>query len=213
MARARDLFCPVLLVVLTLPALAGEKPSGPPPGTFAVIDTTMGTLRCRLFAKEAPKTVANFIGLADGSKDWKDLATGETRHGVPFYDGTTFHRVIPNFMIQGGDRLGTGNGDAGYKFDDEIVHALTFDRPGRLAMANSGPNTNGSQFFITERATPWLNGRHTIFGQCDDASVSVVLKIASTPRDGHDKPKSEIRINHVAIEAEAAPVLRPSESK
>lgn len=213
MVRWRDLFCLVVLAILTLPALAEEKPSGPPRTTFAVIDTTMGTLRCRLFPKEAPKAVANFIGLADGSKDWKDPATGETRHGVPFYNGTIFHRVIPNFMIQGGDRLGTGTGDAGYKFDDEIVHSLTFDRPGRLAMANSGPNTNGSQFFITERATPWLNGHYTIFGQCDDASVSVVLKIAHTPSDGHDKPKTEIRINRVAIESEAAPAPRPPESK
>lgn len=213
MIRVRDLFRLFVLAILTLPALAEEKPTGPPPSTFAVIDTTMGTLRCRLFAKEAPKAVANFIGLAEGTKDWKDPATGETRHGVPFYNGTIFHRVIPNFMVQGGDRLGTGTGDAGYKFDDEIVHSLSFDRPGRLAMANSGPNTNGSQFFITERATPWLNGHYTIFGQCDDATVVVVQKIAHTPRDGHDKPTTEVRINSVVIETQAAAVPKPFASK
>jgi len=213
MARARDVFCLLVFVILILPAVAEEKPSGPPPTTFALIDTTMGTLRCRLFPREAPKAVANFIGLADGSKDWKDPATGETRHGVPFYNGTIFHRVIPNFMVQGGDRLGTGTGDAGYKFDDEIVHSLAFDRPGRLAMANSGPDSNGSQFFITERATPWLNGHYTIFGQCDDASVNVARKIANVPRDGHDKPTTEIRLNRVVIETAASPVPKPPESK
>lgn len=206
----RNILLASLFAVLALPAFAQEKSAAQP---TAIFETTMGTLRCKLFPKEAPKTVANFIGLADGTKDWTDPATGQKKHGVSLYNGTIFHRVIADFMIQGGDPLGTGTGDAGYKFEDEIVPSLTFDRPGRLAMANSGPNTNGSQFFITERATPWLNGHYTIFGQCDDASIAVVLKIARTPRDGHDRPKTEVRINRVVIEIQAAPVAKPSASQ
>ena len=169
----RHILFALLFAALALPVLAQEKSAAEP---TAVFDTTMGTLRCKLFPKESPKTVANFIGLADGTKDWKDPATGQTKHGVPLYSGTIFHRVIPDFMIQGGDPLGSGFGDPGYKFADEIVPSLTFDRPGRLAMANSGPGTNGSQFFITEVPTPHLNGHHTIFGQCDDATVELVKK-------------------------------------
>ena len=166
----------------------------------AVIDTTAGKLRCSLFEKETPETVANFIGLANGTKDWKNPVSRATKHGVPLYDGTIFHRVIPNFMIQGGDPAGNGSGDPGYKFKDEIVPTLMFDRPGRLAMANSGPNTNGSQFFITEVPTPHLNGRHTIFGQCDDASVALVKEIARMARDpSNDKPFRAIKINHISI--------------
>src|SRR5438477_2543860 len=152
----------------------------------AVIDTTAGKMNCTLFPDKAPIGVANFIGLANGTKEWKNPISGASKHGVPLYDGTIFHRVIPNFMIQGGDPAGNGSGDPGYKFRDEIVPSLTFDRPGRLAMANSGPNTNGSQFFITEVPTPHLNGRHTIFGQCDPATVTLVQQIArmaSDPRD------------------------------
>ena len=189
----------ILFAALALPVLAQEKPAAAAEPT-AVIETTMGTLRCKLFSKETPLTVANFIGLADGSKDWRDPATGQTKHGVPLYNGTTFHRVIPNFMIQGGDPLGTGTGDPGYKFADEIVLSLTFDRPGRLAMANAGPNTNGSQFFITEVPTPHLNGHHTIFGQCDDASVELVKKIARVPKGAGDKPAAPVRINKIVIE-------------
>jgi peptidyl-prolyl cis-trans isomerase A (cyclophilin A) len=119
---------------------------------------------------------------------------------VPLYDGTIFHRVIPNFMIQGGDPAGDGTGDPGYKFKDEIVPTLTFDRPGRLAMANSGPNTNGSQFFITEVPTPHLNGHHTIFGQCDDATVELVKKIARMATDPRtDRPFRPVKINHITI--------------
>lgn len=196
----REFLCLILFAALALPILAEEKSAAP----TAVIDTSMGTLRCRLFPKEAPKTVANFIGLADGSKDWKDPSTGQTKHGVPLYSGTIFHRVIPEFMIQGGDPLGTGTGDPGYKFEDEIVASLTFDRAGRLAMANAGPNTNGSQFFITEKPTPWLNGRHTIFGQCDDASVELVKKIARVPKGPGDRPTKPVRINKIVIEQGAA---------
>jgi peptidyl-prolyl cis-trans isomerase A (cyclophilin A) len=166
----------------------------------AVIDTTAGTLRCTLFEKETPETVANFIGLANGTKDWKNPVSGSTKHGVPLYDGTIFHRIIPNFMIQGGDPAGTGSGDPGYKFKDEIVPTLMFDRPGRLAMANSGPGTNGSQFFITEVATPHLNGRHTIFGQCDEASVVLEKQIARMARDpSDDKPFRAVKIKHISI--------------
>jgi len=196
----RHILFALLFAALALPVLAQEK-SAPEP--TAVFDTTMGTLRCKLFAKEAPKTVANFIGLADGTKDWKDSATGQTKHGVPLYSGTIFHRVIPGFMIQGGDPLGSGFGDPGYKFADEFVPSLTFDRPGRLAMANSGPNTNGSQFFITDVPTPHLNGRHTIFGQCDDASVELVKKIARVPKGPGDKPTTPVRINKIVIEKPA----------
>jgi len=196
----RHILFALLFAALALPVLAQEKSAAEP---TAVFDTTMGTLRCKLFAKEAPKTVANFIGLADGTKDWKDSATGQTKHGVPLYSGTIFHRVIPGFMIQGGDPLGSGFGDPGYKFADEFVPSLTFDRPGRLAMANSGPNTNGSQFFITDVPTPHLNGRHTIFGQCDDASVELVKKIARVPKGPGDKPTTPVRINKIVIEKPA----------
>jgi peptidyl-prolyl cis-trans isomerase A (cyclophilin A) len=206
----RKFLCLILFATLALSVLAEEKPSGPPSNEpTAIIDTTMGTLRCKLFPKEAPKTVANFVGLADGTKDWKDPATGQTKHGVPLYSGTIFHRVIPDFMIQGGDPLGEGTGDPGYKFADEIVPSLTFDRPGRLAMANSGPNTNGSQFFITEVPTPHLNGHHTIFGQCDEASVALVKKIARVPRGARDKPTTPVRINKIVIER-GAPKPAPS---
>jgi peptidyl-prolyl cis-trans isomerase A (cyclophilin A) len=197
----RKFLCLILFAALALPVLAEEKSAAEP---TAVFDTSMGTLRCKLFPKEAPKTVANFIGLADGSKDWKDPATGQTKHGVALYSGTIFHRVIPEFMIQGGDPLGTGTGDPGYKFADEIVPSLTFDRPGRLAMANAGPGTNGSQFFITEKPTPWLNGHHTIFGQCDDASVELVKKIARVPKSAGDRPVTPVRINKIVIEGGAA---------
>jgi len=189
----------ILFAALTVPVLAQDKPAAAAEPT-AVIETTMGTLRCKLFPKEAPMTVANFIGLADGTKDWKDPATGQTKRGVPLYSGTIFHRVIPGFMIQGGDPLGSGYGDPGYRFADEIVPSLTFDRPGRLAMANSGPNTNGSQFFITDVPTPHLNGRHTIFGQCDEAGVELVKKIARVPKDSRDKPLTPVRINKIVIE-------------
>jgi len=202
-------FCSLILfAALAAPAFAQEKPAAEP---TAVIETSMGNLRCTLFPKEAPKTVANFIGLADGTKDWKDPATGQTKHGVPLYSGTIFHRVILNFMIQGGDPLGTGTGDPGYKFEDEIVPSLTFDRPGRLAMANAGPGTNGSQFFITEVATPWLNGHHTIFGQCDEASVELVKKIARVPKGPGDKPITPVRINKIVIER-GAPKPAPTKS-
>src|SRR3984893_1268616 len=144
----------------------------------AIINTTAGKMTCTLFPDKAPIGVENFIGLASGTKDWKNPVSGATKHGVPLYDGTIFHRVIPGFMIQGGDPAGNGTGDPGYKFKNEVSTDLLFDQPGRLAYANSGPGTNGSQFFITEVATPHLNGGYTIFGQCDEASVVLVRQIA-----------------------------------
>jgi cyclophilin family peptidyl-prolyl cis-trans isomerase len=192
----------VILSVLMSATLWGQEGSKAKPGAepVAVFDTTAGKLRCTLFEKETPVTVANFIALAGGTKDWKNPVSGVTKHNTPLYDGTIFHRVIPDFMIQGGDPAGNGSGDPGYKFKDEIVGTLRFDKPGRLAMANSGPNTNGSQFFITEVPTPHLNGHHTIFGQCDAASVTLVKQIARTARDSNDRPVKPVKINHITIE-------------
>ncbi len=166
----------------------------------------MGRLSCKLYSKQAPVTVANFVGLATGTKDWTDPNTLKKVHGEPFYNGTTFHRVIPEFMIQGGDRAGNGTGDPGYFFQDEFDPNLTFDVPGRLAMANSGPSTNGSQFFITEVPVPQLTGRHTIFGQCDSHSVELVKAIARVPRDHDDKPLTAVIIRTVTIVPDGSPI-------
>ena len=185
---------------------AHEVPPAVPTGPTVLFDTSMGRITCTLFDKEAPLTVANFIGLATGTKTWIDPLTDKKVTGQPFYDGTTFHRVIPSFMIQGGDRRGTGEGDAGFYFEDEIVPSLRFDVPGRLAMANSGPGTNGSQFFITEVPVPELNGKHTIFGQCDDASVAVVAAIARVPRDANDRTRTPVAITRVTIVPVGEPI-------
>jgi peptidyl-prolyl cis-trans isomerase A (cyclophilin A) len=199
----KALFLALLLIPTMLLAQAAKPPAEKPatPATSnepkAIFHTTAGNITCELFKKEAPITVANFIGLATGKKDWTNPVTNAKKIHTPLYDGTIFHRVIPNFMIQGGDPAGNGTGDPGYKFRDEFS-ALTFDRPGRLAMANSGPNTNGSQFFITEVPTPHLNGKHTIFGQCEP--VSLVQQIARMPRDpSTDRPFNPVRITHVQI--------------
>ena len=178
---------------------AHEEPPATPTGPTVLFDTTMGRMTCQLYSKEAPITVANFIGLATGAKPWVDPLTDKKVTGKPFYDGTTFHRVIPSFMIQGGDRRGTGEGDAGYYFEDEIVPTLQFNIPGRLAMANSGPGTNGSQFFITEVPVPELNGKHTIFGQCDLHSVLIASSIARVERNPQDKPLVPVVVNKVTI--------------
>ncbi len=166
----------------------------------AIIDTTAGKMTCTLFPDKAPIGVANFVGLATGTKDWTNPVSGSMKHGVALYDGTIFHRVIPGFMIQGGDPAGTGAGDPGYKFKNEVSDDLLFDQPGRLAYANAGPNTNGSQFFITEVATPHLNGSYTIFGQCDDATVALVKQIARMATDPqNDRPFRPVKINHITI--------------
>ena len=183
----------------------------------AILETTAGTFRCVLFKDQAPLAVDNFIGLANGTKDWTDPSTGLKKHHVPLYTATIFHRVIPNFMIQGGDPAGTGEGDPGYKFKDEFSDDLLFDRPGRLAMANSGPNTNGSQFFITEVPVPHLNGKHTIFGQCDN--VNLVEQIAREQRDPRDDrpldPVSIVRITFEGLPAPAKPAVthKPAATK
>ena len=165
----------------------------------AIIDTTAGKMTCTLFPDKAPIGVANFIGLSKGTKDWK-TPTGATKHGVPLYDGVIFHRVIPEFMIQGGDPAGTGSGpDPVAMFKNEVHKDLLFDQPGRLAYANAGPDTNSSQFFITEVAVASLNGGYTIFGQCDEAAVTLVKQIARMSRDSNDKPYRPVKINHITI--------------
>src|SRR5277367_6767178 len=179
-------------------------PTIEPTGPTAVLDTSMGRITCKLFDKEAPLTVANFIGLAQGTKPWTDPVSKQKMKNKPFYDGTTFHRVIPDFMIQGGDPTATGTGDPGYMFADEFDPNLNFDVPGRMAMANSGPATNGSQFFITEVATHHLDQKHTIFGQCGD--VSVVSAIARVQRDADDKPVDPVVLKKVTIVREGQPV-------
>jgi cyclophilin family peptidyl-prolyl cis-trans isomerase len=169
----------------------------------AIIETTAGKMTCTLFPDKAPIGVENFIGLATGKKDWKNPVSGATKHGVPLYDGTIFHRVIPDFMIQGGDPKGDGTGDPGYKFKNEVSSDLRFDRPGRLAYANSGPDTNGSQFFITEdvQHSQHLSGSYTIFGQCDDATVALAKQIAHMATDpSNDRPFRPIKIVHIKIE-------------
>jgi peptidyl-prolyl cis-trans isomerase A (cyclophilin A) len=193
----------------TATAAAMTVPNGP----LVVMDTSMGRITCQFYQKQAPKAVANFIGLAQGTKDWTDPTTKKVMRHKPMYDGTTFHRVIPEFMIQGGDPTATGEGDPGYAFDDEFDPDLNFDRPGRLAMANSGPNTNGSQFFITEQGYDSLNQHYTLFGQCDDPSVEVVKAIARVPRDSNDKPLTPVVLKKVIIVPEGQPLphLPPDE--
>jgi peptidyl-prolyl cis-trans isomerase A (cyclophilin A) len=177
-----------------------------PNGPTVVMDTSMGRITCQFFQSQAPKTVANFIALAEGTKDWTDPATGKKQHNKPLYNGTIFHRVIPEFMIQGGDPTGTGMGDPGYKFEDEFDPNLNFDVPGRLAMANSGPNTNGSQFFITTVPTEHLNHRHTIFGQCDASGLLVAQTIALVQTDRNDKPLTPVVLKKVTIVREGQPL-------
>ena len=169
------------------------------PGTYATLDTTEGKIVCRLFEKEAPITTKNFIDLAEGKRSWKDSVSGKSSSG-PLYSGTIFHRVIPDFMIQGGDPSGTGMGGPGYKFADETKGSPhKFDRKGLLAMANAGPNTNGSQFFITVAETPWLTGNHTIFGEVVEG-YDVVEKIVNVPRNRQDKPNDDVVLEKVTIE-------------
>jgi peptidyl-prolyl cis-trans isomerase A (cyclophilin A) len=165
--------------------------------THAHFETTLGTFTIELFDVQAPKTVANFTGLAEGTKEWKHPKTGE-KHKKPFYDGIVFHRVIDRFMIQGGDPLGQGYGGPGYQFEDEFHPELRHDRAGILSMANSGPNTNGSQFFITLGPTPHLDRKHTVFGRVS-SGLDVVAKIGSIKTDSHDRPNPPVVINKVTI--------------
>jgi peptidyl-prolyl cis-trans isomerase A (cyclophilin A) len=168
------------------------------PGTYAVFETSQGNIVIRLLEKEAPQTVANFIGLAEGTKEFADPRSGQ-KTKRPFYDGLVFHRVIPDFMIQGGCPLGTGTGGPGYQFADEFHASLRHSTAGKLSMANSGPNTNGSQFFITVAATPWLDKRHSIFGEVVEGQ-DVADKISKLPRDSSDRPRTPVTLQHVRIE-------------
>ena len=205
------------LFVLVVTSACSKKEEAPPaaqpqaatekrPGLYMTFDTSEGAITCRLYENEAPNTVATIVGLALGTRPYLDARTGKKIEGKPFYDGLTFHRVIPSFMIQGGDPLGTGMGgpdgprgfakqaaELGFPFDNEIHPSLKFDVPGRLAMANTGrPKTNGSQFFITEEPTPHLNGLHTIFGDC--SGLSIVRRIARVPAS------SPVTIKKVTVE-------------
>src|SRR5689334_24843063 len=169
------------------------------PGTYAIFNTTEGTIVCRLFEKEAPKTVQNFTDLAEGKREWTHPNTRK-KSKDRLYDGTIFHRVIPDFMLQGGDPQGTGMGGPGYQFEDETKGSPhKFDKPGKLAMANAGPGTNGSQFFITVAATPWLTGNHTIFGEVVEGQ-DVADKISKVKRGAQDRPVSEVTLESVTIE-------------
>jgi peptidyl-prolyl cis-trans isomerase A (cyclophilin A) len=195
----------VALAVAATSAFAGQEKAAPKAATpkaanvFAHFTTTEGNFTVRLFEAEAPKTVANFIGLAEGTKEFTDPKTG-TKMKKKYYDGLIFHRVIAGFMIQGGDPLGTGTGDPGYRFADEFTSNKKLDKAGILAMANSGPNTNGSQYFITLAPTPWLDGKHTVFGEVT-AGMNVIEKIGNTKttKPG-DRPVTPITVQSVKIE-------------
>jgi len=166
----------------------------------ATLHTNAGDIVLHLFPDQAPVTVQNFVGLAEGGKEWRDPGSGQ-KSTAPLYDGTIFHRVIDGFMIQGGDPLGSGRGGPGYQFKDEFHPDLKFDRPYLLAMANAGPGTNGSQFFITTGPTPHLNRRHTIFGEVADAdSRAVVDRISKTPTGANDRPRQDVTIDSVTVE-------------
>ncbi len=209
MFRLRSFLIPFVLLTLSLLA-AGPVGAALPDGLYARMETSKGTIVLRLFYQQVPQTVANFVGLASGSKEWKDPITKEPRTSH-FYDGLSFHRVIDNFMIQGGDPLGNGSGGPGYQFADEIVPALKHDKPGVLSMANAGPNTNGSQFFITHVPTPWLDGKHSVFGEVAEG-MDVVNAIAQgdlinkvTIEPVGDQAKA---FDPTAVEAEAVAAMR-----
>ncbi len=168
--------------------------------TKATLKTNKGDIVINLFPNHAPETVDNFVGLAEGTREWTDPRSG-SRTKAPLYDGTIFHRVISGFMIQGGDPLGTGTGGPGYRFNDEFHPELGFTRPYLLAMANAGPGTNGSQFFVTVAPTTWLTNKHTIFGVvADDESRGVIDRIAGLPTGAQDRPVNDVVIQKVTIE-------------
>lgn len=174
-------------------ARLGVQPGQP---LTATLSTTLGDIICELWPQHAPRTVLNFVELAEGSREWTHPSTGEKVRS-PLYDGTIFHRVIPGFMVQGGDPLGNGRGGPGYKFEDEVGSGLRFDKPGLLAMANSGPDTNGSQFFITDSTPDHLDGKHTIFGSC--APVELVRTITQVPTGAADRPVQDVVLKKVTI--------------
>ncbi len=186
------------LLLLAFASAALARPWGPPPDKvfIATLQTSLGDIRCILRHEQAPTAVRNFVELAQGKRAWVDPATGKTTRR-PLYTNTTFHRVIPEFMIQGGDPLGDGTGGPGYTFADEGGDKNRFDRSGVLAMANRGPDTNGSQFFVTDAPAPHLNGRHTVFGDCGNPEV--IHKIATVARDGQDRPTTPVVLERVVI--------------
>ncbi len=192
-------FCAFILVAFSFHAEAKDKTANKKKGKdmIAVFDTNKGTFKVKLFAEKSPKTVENFVGLAEGTKEWTDPKTGE-KVKKPFYNGLIFHRVIPNFMIQGGCPVGQGTGGPGYRFDDE-ANDLKHSKPGMLSMANAGPNTNGSQFFVTVAATPWLDGRHTIFGEVVEG-MDLIYDISKVRTGAMDRPIEPITIKTVTIE-------------
>ncbi len=195
------------LALLATSCTSKDKPAGSAapavaaPPLYATLKTNQGDILVRLFPAEAPKTVSNFVALARGEKEWTHPQTHE-KSKKPLYDGTVFHRVIPNFMIQGGDPAGTGRGDPGYRFEDEVASGRKFDKPGLLAMANAGPNTNGSQFFITTSTPNYLNGKHTIFGEVIKG-YEVVQKISEAPRNEMDRPTTDVVLTHIDISEKA----------
>jgi peptidyl-prolyl cis-trans isomerase A (cyclophilin A) len=189
----------IIFLLVTSLALVGCSSTESENMSTATLNTSMGDIVIELFPNQAPKTVANFVELATGAKEWLDPNIGE-KVKTNLYDGTIFHRVIPGFMIQGGDPLGSGMGGPGYNFADEFHGELNFDKPYLLAMANAGPNTNGSQFFITVAATAWLNRKHSIFGEVKDAtSQKVVDAIAAVKTGANDKPVQAVKINSVSF--------------
>jgi len=190
----RNTFLAAFIFAFAVGLAQAQEKKGP---LYATMKTSMGDIVVHLFDDKAPKTVANFVDLATGKKEWTDPKTGQ-KSSRPFYNGTIFHRVIPDFMIQGGDPLGNGTGGPGYRFEDEFNADLRHSKPGILSMANSGPNTNGSQFFITVKPTPWLDGRHTVFGEVVKGQ-DVVNAIVSTQRDPRDKPLKDVVLKEIVI--------------
>lgn len=178
-------------------------PAREPSGPKAIIKTSMGTLSCRLFAKESPIATAVFMGLAEGTKEWTNPVTHTVEHGTRYYDGMPFDRVIPDFVIQSGDYTGdiSGGTDIGFRFKNENTPGLSFDRPGRLAFGNDGPDTNNSEIFISEHPMRRLDGGFTIIGQCDDASVRLVEKIARVPRDANNRPITPVVIERIEFDS------------
>lgn len=187
--------------VLLLAASCGESTEQPEtsgePANMLIIETTLGTIKCELYADKAPMTVDIIAGLAEGTREWTNPVTGATMNGTPYYEGIIFHRVIPNFMIQTGDPTGTGTAGPGFVFDDEFHEELRFDQPGRLAMANRGPNTNGGQIFITVVPTPHLDGLHTIFGQVVEGQ-EVADAISEVPAN-QSRPRDDVSITKVTV--------------
>ena len=184
-----------LCAVFALGASANSQEKKGP--LYATLKTSMGDIVIQLFDDKAPKTVANFVGLAGGTKEWTDTKTGE-KVKKPLYSGTIFHRVIPGFMIQGGDPLGSGMGGPGYRFEDEFHPDLRHNKAGILSMANAGPNTNGSQFFITHQPTPFLDNKHSVFGEVVKGQ-DVVVAIGNTPRDARDRPIKDVVLKEIVI--------------